>query len=215
MSYEERTNCFPRSRCDARHLILRKPREKYGTPAECYVYRNGISTLPHSSGVLCALKEYAASLKQTLKKIVQNLLQDRKSRLIDLLGKERNDIDESNYFQSRPVWRASAASARGRFRSGAFVVGCVWRRSSAFSACSTSIFAIHSDVSTKTVTPVRNVWTIIGSCYLKHLTILRTLYSLVSVHMNGESSIQALHPAFSEFLSDIQLIRAKILQVLP
>jgi hypothetical protein len=34
---------------------------------------NGISILLHSSGVLCVLKGYAASLKQTLK-IVQSLV---------------------------------------------------------------------------------------------------------------------------------------------
>ena len=34
---------------------------------------NGISTLPHSSGVLCVLKGYAASLRQILK-IVQSLV---------------------------------------------------------------------------------------------------------------------------------------------
>ena len=34
---------------------------------------NGILTLPHSSGVLCVLKGYAASLRQILK-IVQSLV---------------------------------------------------------------------------------------------------------------------------------------------
>ena len=37
---------------------------------------NGVSTLPHSSGVLCVLKGDTASLKQILK-IVQSLVYNR------------------------------------------------------------------------------------------------------------------------------------------
>ena len=67
---------------------------------------NGISILLHSSGVLCVLKGYAASLKQTLK-IVQSLVQDRKLRLIEILSNKRSDTYEPNYFQSRPMrWTA-------------------------------------------------------------------------------------------------------------
>ena len=37
---------------------------------------NGISTLPHSSGVLCVLKGYAVSLRKILK-IVQSLVKNK------------------------------------------------------------------------------------------------------------------------------------------
>ena len=53
--------------------------------------------------------------------------------------------------------RASAASARGRFKSGASAASCSLARSSALSARSTSISDAHSAVSTNAVTPVRNV----------------------------------------------------------
>ena len=49
--------------------------------------------------------------------------------------------------------RARAASARGRFRSGASAASCSLARS----ARDTSISDAHSAVSTNTVTPVQNV----------------------------------------------------------
>ena len=53
--------------------------------------------------------------------------------------------------------RASAASARGRFRSGASAESCSLARSRALSARATSISDAHSAVSTNAVTPVRNI----------------------------------------------------------